>query len=80
MYERAGRDVEVAQLPEVYCERSGVGSSDWGKPLNRFETVQFSFVSFNVLSFSGLLGIGIPATVARAKRVCERKRTLSIFK
>ena len=42
MFERAGRDVEVAQLPEVYCERSGVGSSDWGKPLNRFETVQFS--------------------------------------
>ena len=28
MFERAGRAVEVAQLPEVYCERSGVGTSD----------------------------------------------------
>ena len=45
MFQRAGRAVEVAQLPEVYCERSDVGTSDWGEPLNRFETVQFSFVS-----------------------------------
>ena len=45
MSERAGRAVEVAQLPEVYCEHSDVDTSDWGEPLNRFETVQFSFVS-----------------------------------